>query len=73
MERGTSAYSVCGGGLWLHLNAASASGAILSELDVALIAPGGVPGVLHEPVVLAILGSVADDEHGMVEVGATAG
>ena len=46
---------------------------VLGELDVAVVAPGGIPRVLDEPVVLAILGAVADDEHGVVEVGTAAG
>ena len=38
------------------------------ELDVALITPGGVPGVPDEPVVKAsgVISAVADYEHGMV-------
>ena len=42
-----------------------------SELDVTLITPGGVPGVLDEPVVEAGGGivTVADGEDGVVEGG----
>ena len=43
------------------------------ELDVALVTPGGVPGVLDEPVVLTILAAVADGEHGVIERGAASG
>ena len=53
-----------------HLDTAGTSGAVHGELDVALVAPGGVPGVLDEPVVLAVLSTVADSEDGVVEVGA---
>ena len=39
------------------------------DLDVALITPGGVPGVPDEPVVQAsgCISAVADNEHGMVD------
>ena len=37
-------------------------GAVPGHLDVALIAPGGAPGVLHEPVA----GTVANHEDGVV-------
>ena len=56
-------------GLWLHLDTADTVSGGSSELDVALVTPGGVPGVLDEPVVLATLGAVADGKDGVVEVG----
>ena len=56
--------------LWVHLDTAGTVVIVLLELDVALVTPGSVPGVLDEPVVHAILVAVADDEHSVVEVGA---
>ena len=41
-----------------------------ADLDVALVTPGGVPGVLDEPVVGTVLGTVADCEDSMVKGGA---
>mmetsp|Transcript_2358 Transcript_2358/g.5520 ORF Transcript_2358/g.5520 Transcript_2358/m.5520 type:complete len:358 (+) Transcript_2358:61-1134(+) len=38
---------------------------------VALLSPPGTPRVLHEPVVLALLGPVAGHENAVVELGAT--
>jgi len=43
------------------------------DLDVARLAPGGAPGVSHEPVVHAGLGAPADDVGGVVEVGTAGG
>ena len=61
--------SVGGGGLWVNLDTADTIGVIHAELDVTLVTPGGVPGVLDEPVVLSILGTIADSEDGVIEVG----
>jgi hypothetical protein len=44
------------------------------HLDVAPVAPAGSPRVLDEPVVVAVLGSVANDQDTVVEaVGGAAG
>lgn len=40
-----------------------------ANLDVALVAPGRGPRVLDEEVFISILGSVADGEHTVVELG----
>ena len=56
--------------LRVNLDTAGTGVTVLLELDVALVTPGSVPGVLDEPVVHAILVAVADDEHSVVEVGA---
>ena len=42
--------------------------AALGHLDVAVETPAGAPGVLDEPVVLSVLGSVADGQHSVVQV-----
>mmetsp|Transcript_228 Transcript_228/g.341 ORF Transcript_228/g.341 Transcript_228/m.341 type:complete len:336 (+) Transcript_228:102-1109(+) len=65
--------SVRGGVGGAHLDTADAVTFDDSELDVALVTPGGVPGVLDEPVVLAVLGAVADGEDGVIELGAALG
>merc|ERR1719384_1273677 len=65
--------SVGGRLVGVDLHTANTVGGSSSELDVALVTPGGVPGVLNEPVVVAILSAVADGEHGVVEVGAALG
>ena len=66
-------YLVCrvggdGDGIRVHLDAAGAICGVLGELDVALLTPMGAPRVLYEPVLLAILGPVANDQHGVVKV-----
>ena len=57
------ACSVGGGGDHhrLPLDAAGALAGVLGELDVALGTPRGAPGILYEPVVLAILGTITND------------
>ena len=65
--------SVGGGGLWVNLDTANTIGVIHAELDVTLVTPGGVPGVLDEPVVLSILGTIADSEDGVIEGGSAFG
>ena len=48
--------SVGGRDLWVDLDAAgtrSARSGVLLELDIALVTPGGVPGVFDQPVVQA--------------------
>ena len=52
------------------LDAASARTTSKSELDVALVTPGGAPRVLDEPVAEAVLETVADSEDSVVELGA---
>ena len=37
------------------------------QQDVALQTPSGAPRVLHDPVVAAAHGAIADDEHGVVQ------
>ena len=41
---------------------------VSGHLDVALLSPGGSPAVLHQPVVLPLLGSIADHQDPVVEV-----
>ena len=41
-----------------------------SELDVTLITPSGGPGVLDEPVLLAVLSAITNSEDSVVETGA---
>ena len=45
--------SVGGDALGVHLDTADAGAVVHSELDVAVVTPGGVQGVLDEPVVEA--------------------
>uniref|UniRef100_A0A182N3W3 Uncharacterized protein n=1 Tax=Anopheles dirus TaxID=7168 RepID=A0A182N3W3_9DIPT len=43
--------------------------AVTCHLHIALVAPGGAPGVLHQPVVLALLArAVTDRQHTVVEL-----
>jgi len=56
-----------------HLDTADTVTFDLSELNIALVSPDGGPGILDEPVVLAVLGAVADSEDGMIERSATSG
>ena len=53
---------------WLDLDTADTS--VIAgdgELDVALVTPAGVPGVLDSPVLSAIgFSALTDDEHGVV-------
>ena len=61
----------------LHARVAGVGGhaalvAALGHLDVAVHAPGGAPGVLDEPVVLAAVGTVADGQHSVVQIAAAA-
>ena len=67
--------SVGSDGLRLHLDTADTIAIDDSELDVALVTPGGVPGVLNEPVVQAGGGvsAPADGEDGVVKIGAALG
>ena len=59
--------------MWVDLDTADTIGVIHAELDVTLVPPGGVPGVLDEPVVDTILSTVTDDKDGVVEVGSALG
>merc|ERR1712010_71079 len=65
--------SVGGDGEWLHLDTADTLAVDDGELDVALVTPGGVPGVLHRPVVGTVLSAPTSDEHGVVQASATGG
>jgi len=67
--------SVSSDGERLHLDTADTLAVGDGELDVALVTPSGVPGVLDHPVVEASSGVVAPsgDEHGVVQGGATPG
>ena len=58
-----------GGGKNLHGDAALAGrvGDAAGEADVALVAPEVAPGVLHNPVVGAILAAVPHDQHAVVQ------
>jgi len=69
----SEAGSVGANGERLHLDTADALAVNDGKLDVALVSPGGVPGVLDEPVVLAVLGAPSDGEDGVVEVGSALG
>ena len=64
IERRSVAVNSC----WLHLDAADTNAVYDGDLDVSLVTPGGVPGVLNQPVVLAILVAPADGEHGVVKL-----
>lgn len=56
----------------LHLNSAdSISITIVGNLDVTIVSPGDVPGVLDQVVVLAVFRAIANGEDTVVEVGAT--
>jgi len=39
------------------------------HLDVAVLAPAAAPGVLDQPVVLAVLSAITDNGHTVVEPG----
>ena len=58
--------------LWLPLNTANAPTINDSYPDVAIVAPGSVPGVLDEPEVLlqAVIVAPSNEKHGVVEIGA---
>ena len=55
-----------------HLDAADTLAFNAGELDVALITPVGVPGVLDEPVVqiTSLVVTVSNDKDAVVKVGA---
>ena len=42
---------------------------VAAHLDVAALTPAGAPRVLDEPVVLSVLGGIADGQDGMVQAG----
>jgi len=58
-----------------HLDTADAFAFHTSNLDVALVTPGGVPGVLDEPVVKAacFVGAIAGNQHAVIKIGAARG
>lgn len=59
---------------WVHHDAADAiSVTVVGDLDVAVVSPGGGPGVLDEEVVLAAISSVSDGKDTVVEVGSALG
>jgi len=54
-----------------HVDTADTSSAnVLGHQDVTLLTPGGAPGVLDDPVVLAASGAVADGKDTVVELSA---
>lgn len=57
----------------LHLDTANSSAILNGHLHVALISPGGAPRVLHEPVLLATLSAVADEEDSVVKLSTACG
>ena len=61
-------HSVGGGVLGVELDTAD-TGVVTGdgELDVASVTPGGVPGVLDEPVVLTVLGAVSSNKDGVIK------
>ena len=63
--------SVGGWELWVELDTADA-GAVASDghSHVASLTPVSVPAVLHDPVLSAVLGAVANENDGVVDVGA---
>ena len=75
MGSDAAARSVGDDGLGLHLDTANTVAIDDSKLDVSLVAPSGVPGVLDQPVVQSGLGVVApaDSEDGVVEAGSAFG
>jgi hypothetical protein len=75
-EAENASSEVRGGEERFGLNTASAG--VVSgncQADVTLITPGGVPGVLNEPVFLTsgLIGAPADCEDGVVESGSASG
>jgi len=65
--------SVGGGVERAHLDTADTFTVNDSELNVTLVTPGGVPRVLHKPVILSVFGAVADGEDGVIALGAASG
>ena len=63
--------SVGGGVDGGHLDAADTLTLNTSDLNVALITPGGVPGVLDEPVVQAggLISAITNEKDAVVKVG----
>jgi len=53
-----------------HLDTADTFAILNSKFDVAFVSPGSVPGIFDEPVFFVTLLAPADDEDGMVELGA---
>ena len=58
-----------------HLDATDTFAFNSSDLDVALITPGCVPGVLNAPVIktASFVGAVSNEEDAVVETGAACG
>lgn len=64
--------SVCDSTGWVHHDSADAiTVSVVGNLDVALVTPGFGPGILDDPVGLAVFDAIADGEDSMVEVGST--
>jgi len=62
--------------LWLaglHLDTADTFSIDHGDLDVTLVTPGFAPGVLHEPVVLAVVSSITNAENTVVKLGSALG
>ena len=59
--------------MWILLNTANAFTINDSYPDVAIVAPGSVPGVFDEPEVLlqTVIVAPSNEKHGVVESGAT--
>ena len=51
-----------------HLDTADTFAFLDSKLDVALVTPRGGPRILNQPVVLAILCTVAHSQNSVVEI-----
>merc|ERR1711865_1297665 len=65
--------SVGNGEVGLHLDTAEADTVDDLESHVAGLAPGGTPGVSHDPVVHVVLSAPSDDVGGVVELGTAVG
>ena len=74
-DEGDRSRSVGRDTLGVGLDTAGTSRVVHGELDVALVTPDGVPGVLDEPVVESGGGVVteADGEDGVIEAGTAFG
>ena len=72
-----SAWSLCSDShLWVDragLDGADTYSILDGDSHVALLTPGGTPGVLHDPVLTISIGAVSNDEGGVVGVGSASG
>jgi len=55
---------------WLHLDTADTLAVDDGESDEAIFAPACAPGVLDDPVLLAMIGTVTNGEDSVVKIGA---